>query len=295
MKKLIWGFLLLLTACSGRKNNYDATGTFEATEIMISGETPGMIIEFPVMEGSRVTKGEVMAVIDSTQLYLQKQQLLQNIIAIQANRPEISTQIAPLQEQLTKQYQEKARITNLLKADAGTQKQLDDINSAIFVLEKQIAAQENALGNSRTSTNAQVLSLRSQIAQVDDRLKKCRLVAPIDGIVIAKYAQAGELTAAGSPMLKVADMDHIHLKAYVTAAQLMDIKLGQQVEVRADFGKGNYREYRGEICWISDKSEFTPKNITTSDDRANMVYAIKVSVPNDGYLKLGLYGEIKFR
>lgn len=293
MKRTFLPLLAILTACTSQNGNYDATGTFDATEIIVSSEVAGAITEFDITEGVTVKKGEKVGVIDSTQLYLQKQQLLQNITVAEANRPAMNTQLAPLEEQLTKQIQEKKRIENLLKADAATQKQLDDINSAINVLEKQIAAQKNSLQNSLSGIDAQVEALRLQIAQLDDRLNKCIISSPIDGTVIAKYAQAGELTTAGRPLMKVADMNNVFLKAYLTSAQLMDVKLGQQVHVRADFGGGNYREYDGKIIWISDKSEFTPKNIVTSDDRANMVYAIKIAIQNDGYIKLGMYGELK--
>lgn len=294
MKRLLLPVLLLLTACSGSKSDYDATGTFDATEVIVSSEVAGTILEFNVTEGSQLEKGEVVGLIDSVQLYLQKEQLQQNIKAIEANRPVMSTQIAPLKEQLVKQRQEKTRVENLLKADAATQKQLDDINSAITVLEKQIAAQENSLNNSLAATDAQAAALKAQIAQINDRLAKCRIISPIQGVVVAKYAQAGELTSAGRPLMKVADMNNIYLKAYITSEQLTNVKLGQEVKVRADFGGGNYHDYDGKITWISDKSEFTPKNIVTSDDRANMVYAIKIAIQNDGYVKLGMYGEVKF-
>ncbi len=295
MKKIFAPLIVLLfLSCSNGKDNYDATGTFDADEVIISSEVNGAILKFPVTEGSVLSKGEEIGLIDSTQLYLQKLQLLQNIEAVEANRPAINTQVAPLKEQLTKLYQEKTRVENLLKADAATKKQLDDINSSIYVLEKQIAAQENALGNSLTGADAQAAALYTQVAQLDDRLSKCRISSPIDGTVLAKYAQEGELTSAGRPLLKVANMNNVFLKAYLTSSQLADIKLGQEVDVRADFGAGNYREYKGKISWISEKSEFTPKNILTSDDRANMVYAVKIALENDGYIKLGMYGEVKF-
>lgn len=283
-----------LFSCSDSNGGYDATGTFDATEITVSGEVAGAVLELNIMEGDKLTKGQQVGLIDSLQLHLQKQQLLQNMEAIEANRPSVDTQLAPLEEQLAKQRQEKARVENLLKAEAATGKQLDDINSAILILEKQIEAQRNSLNNAVVASNAQIAALKTQIAQLDDRLSKCRIIAPADGTVLAKYTQAGELTSAGRPLMKIADMDHIYLKAYIISSQLADIKLGQPVKVRADFGGEVYREYEGKITWISDKSEFTPKNITTSDDRANMVYAIKISVPNDGYLKLGMYGEVKF-
>ena len=295
MKKLFIPMILMIAACSSNKNPYDATGTFDATEVVVSSEVAGAIRAFNVQEGTAVEAGEVVGVIDSTQLYLQKQQLEENMKAITANRPLVSTQLAPLKEQLAKQQQEKQRIESLLKADAATQKQLDDIESSIAVLEKQIAAQEKLLTNSSVGVDAQAGALSAQIAQIEDRLLKCRIISPISGVVLAKYAQAGEVTSQGKPLMKVADMDNMYLKAYVVSSQLIDIKLGQEVSVCADFGKGNIREYTGTITWISDKSEFTPKNIVTSDDRANMVYAIKIAVPNDGYLKLGMYGGVSFK
>ena len=297
---VVWGVLsvfflsFLFFSCSRNGADYDAIGTFDATEIIVSSEVTGVILQFNITEGDKLTKGKQVGLIDSLQLHLQKQQLVQNIKVIEANRPAVSTQLAPLKEQLAKQREEKMRVENLLKAEAATQKQLDDINSSILVLEKQIRAQENLLGNAVAASDAQKSALETQIAQLNDRLAKCRIASPIDGIVLSKYMQTGELTSTGRPLMKIADMDNIHLKAYVIASQLADIKLGQTVKVRADFGGENYRNYEGKITWISEKSEFTPKNITTSDDRANMVYAIKISVQNDGYLKLGMYGGVNF-
>lgn len=180
-----------------------------------------------------------------------------------------------------------------MKADVTTEKQLDDITSAITVLEKQLDAQRSALGNSLKSIDAQIAAARAQAGQLEEQLAKCRICSPIEGTVLAKYAQAGELAVAGKPLMKVADVNNIHLKAYLVSSQLPQVKLGQKVKVYADFGGDEKREYEGTVTWISDRSEFTPKNIVTSDDRANMVYAIKIAVPNDGYLKIGMYGGIK--
>lgn len=296
-KRIGFGMLsiaLVFASCSDSLNDYDATGTFDADEIVVSSEVAGAILKLDVSEGETLAQGQTIGLIDSVQLFLQKQQLEANILAVEAGRPNIESQLAPLEEQLKKQQQEKQRVENLLKAEAATTKQLDDINSAILVLQKQLAAQRIALGNAQTSADAQTTAMRSQIAQLNDRLAKCHITAPINGTVLAQYAHTGELTSAGRPLFKLADMEHVYLKAYVTSQQLADIRLGQAVQVRADFGNKEYRSYDGKITWISDKSEFTPKNITTSDDRANMVYAIKVAVRNDGYLKLGMYGEVKF-
>lgn len=284
---------LLATGCSKDRNQYDATGNFEATEVIVSSEVNGRIIDFPITEGSAVRKGEEVGLIDSTQLHLQKLQIENNILALRSGRPDIAEQLAPLQEQLAKQERERVRIDNLMKADVTTEKQLDDITSSISVLEKQIDAQRSALGNSARSLEAQIAAAQAQLGQIEEQLSRCRITSPIDGIVIAKYAQAGELAIAGKPLMKIADLDNIYLKAYLVSSQLPLVKIGQKVKVYADFGAGERHEYEGTVMWISDRSEFTPKNIVTSDDRANMVYAVKVAVPNDGYVKIGMYGGIK--
>ena len=182
-----------------------------------------------------------------------------------------------------------------MESDAATQKQLDDAVSAVEVARKQLEAQENTLGKSVAGLDAQIAAARIQAEQISDQIARCRIMSPISGTVVAKYAQAGELAAQGRPLIKLADTDNIFLRAYLTASQLTDIKIGQKVDVSADFGAGNYRQYDGIVTWISDRSEFTPKNIVTSDDRANMVYAVKVAIKNDGYAKMGMYGEVRFK
>ncbi len=283
---------LIAVSCGGGTMKGDAMGTFDATEVIVSGEVPGRIVEFDISEGDVLEKGSVAGFIDTVQLSLQKRQLLSNIAAIESNRPDMDSQLAPYREQLAKSRQERARVESLLRANAATGKQLDDIVSAITVLEKQLAAQETAISNGLASLDAQIDALDVQVEQLDDRLSRCRIVSPISGTVLAKYAQAGELAPQGRPLMKVADMNDVYLKAYLTAGQLSRIELGQQVKVIADFGAGNLRQYEGRVTWISEKSEFTPKNVVTANDRANMVYAIKVSVVNDGYIKLGMYGQI---
>lgn len=281
------------TGCAGDRKQYDASGNFEATEVIVSSEVNGRILSFAAEEGVLLTKGEVVGVIDSTQLHLQREQLASSIRALESSRPNIAEQLAPVEEQLTKQRREKTRVENLMKADVTTERQLDDVTTAIAVLEKQLTAQRTGLHNSLSGIDAQIAAAKAQIAQLEDQITKCRITSPIDGTLIAKYAQAGELAIAGKPLMKVADVNNIYLKAYLLSSQLTDVKIGEQVKVYADFGSGNRKEYAGTITWISDKSEFTPKNIVTSDDRANMVYAVKVAVPNDGYIKIGMYGGIK--
>jgi len=294
--KLIWinfCLILLLSACGNKQHDFDATGSFEATEVIVSSEAVGRILSFNIVEGKEVTAGETLGVIDSLQLYLSKLQLMKNISSVESNKPNVSTQVAAIREQLVKQKTERTRVENLLKSDAATQKQLDDINSAIIVLERQLEAQLSTLNNSVSSLNAQSSALEIQIAQIEDRLSKCIIQSPISGTILAKYTEAGELAVAGKPLFKVADMKRIFLRAYFTSGQLADIKLGQSVKVFADFGGDNRREYKGTITWISDKSEFTPKSIQTKKDRENLVYAVKITVENDGYLKIGMYGEVQ--
>ncbi len=286
--------LIVSVSCSDNLGDYDATGTFDAEEILVSSEVAGAIVRLDVTEGDKLEQGQEVGLVDTLQLYLQRQQLKENIRALKTSLPDVSTRLAPIEEQLAKQRQEKTRVENLLKVEAATAKQLDDISSAIVVLEKQLEAERTALNKSIAGAEAQIAATELQIMQLDDRLAKCRLKAPAAGTVLSKYARAGELTAAGHPLFKLADMEHVYLKSYVTSLQLAEIRLGQEAKVRADFGEGEYRHYDGKVIHISDKSEFTPKNIYTSSDRANMVYAVKIAVENDGYLKLGMYGDVKF-
>jgi len=285
--------IFLLAGCGSNRSDFDATGSFEATEVIVSSEAIGRILSFDITEGKEVTTGEIVGVIDSLQLYLSKLQLMKNISSVESNKPNVSTQVAVIQEQLLKQQTERIRIENLLHSEAATQKQLDDINSSILVLERQLTAQLSTLNNSVSSLNAQSSALEIQIAQIEDRLSKCYIQSPISGIVLTKYAEAGELAVVGKPLFKVADMKHVYFRSYFTSGQLTDIKLGQTVTVVADFGGDNRREYKGTITWISDKSEFTPKSVQTKKDRENLVYAVKIAVENDGYIKIGMYGEVR--
>ena len=284
--------LAALTGCNKNGDRYDATGNFEATEVIVSSEVNGRIVDFDISEGDSLTAGVQVGLIDTTQMHLQKLQLESSIRALESSRPDAEEQLAPLEEQLAKQQRERRRVENLLEADVATEKQLDDITSSISILEKQLAAQRSSIDNSLESISSQIAAAEAQLAQVEDQLSKCRITSPINGTVLAKYAQAGELAIAGKPLMKVADIGNVYLKAYLVSSQLARVTIGQKVKVYADFGGGDRREYEGTIIWISDVSEFTPKNIVTADDRANMVYAVKVAVPNDGYVKIGMYGGV---
>ncbi len=286
--------LIILLAGCHHKEKFDATGTFEATEIIISSEVEGRILSLDINEGDIVNPLQVVGIIDSTQLYLKKLQLLKSVKSVSSDRPDIAKQIAATKEQLANQKTEQRRIQNLIKANAATTKQLDDINSAVIVLERQLDAQLSSLNNRTASLNAQSSSIDVQIAQVDEMLGYCKVKPYVGGTVLDKFAEEGELAVTGKPLFKIADLNKMFLRAYVTSAQLADIKLGDKVRVMAQFGGDRQRDYEGTIYWIASKNEFTPRNIQTVDERAELVYAIKIRVENDGYLKIGGYGEVFF-
>lgn len=285
--------LLLCAACTSEKA-YDATGTFEATEIIVSAEANGRIFFLDADEGTQLEKGQEVGLIDTLQLYLKKLQLVASSKSVSAQRPDIRKQIAATQEQLEKARRERQRTEQLLKAHAANRKQLDDWDAQIRIYEKQLEAQRSTLQNSTSSLNEQSASVDIQIAQTEDLLQKCHILSPIAGTILAKYAEPGELASNGKPLFKIADMEHIFLRAYITSTQLADVQLGQSVKVYADFGGQNRKEYDGSVAWIADEAEFTPKTILTDDERANQVYALKIAVRNDGTIKLGMYGEVKF-
>jgi HlyD family secretion protein len=297
VKKAKWTLLIincsLLIACGGNKNNFDASGVFEAEETIISAEATGVIRQFDLAEGQILTAGQPIGYIDSTQLFLKKKQLESQIRALLGKKPDIAVQLSSLQSQLKTAETERTRIEKLVAGDAATQKQLDDMNAQIEVLQKQIAAQKSALVISSDGINNDAEPLQIQVEQLEDQLAKCRLTSPQNGTVLAKIARVNELTAAGKPLYKIADLQNITLRAFVISAQLTQLKIGQKVKVFGDFGEKETREYEGVISWISDKSEFTPKTIQTQDERANLVYAVKIVVKNDGYLKIGMYGQVQ--
>ena len=289
---IIIASLVFLYSCGKSNEQYDASGTFEATEIMVSSEASGKILQFGAQEGELLQPGNEVVLIDTLQLFLKKQQLLSSINALQSRRPEVNKQIAAVQQQIATAKTEKQRAENLVKANAANQKMLDDINAQIVVLEKQLAAQKSTLDISNRGISEDVATMEIQVAQLDDQLLKCRIASPINGTLLVKYAQVGELAMPGKALFKVADMESMILRAYITSDQLTQLKIGQTVKVFADFGEST-REYSGTISWISGKAEFTPKTIQTKDERANLVYAVKIAVKNDGYLKIGMYGQIK--
>jgi len=305
---IFWAAILAISSCNQNKLDTDASGVFESDEVIVSAEQSGKLLSFPIKEGDTLHRGAIAGNIDMSNTVLQKQQIQATIQALQqkTTNPQPQTalvkrQLAVQQSQLAQQLREKTRTENLLKADAATQKQLDDINAQIDQLQKQIAVSEQqiALDNSNIATqNRTVFSekdpLEKSVAQIQDQINKGQIINPLSGTVLTKYALEGEMTITGKALYKIANLDTLTLRAYITGSQLTGVRLAQPVKVYTDQGSKNYKEYTGQVSWISDKSEFTPKTIQTKDERANLVYAVKIRVKNDGYLKLGMYGEVKF-
>lgn len=285
--------LIGLTSCQQSTIKPDASGTFETTEVIVSAEGTGQILDFTVEEGMLLTEGQLVGQIDSTQLYLKKLQLKANQKALLSRRPDMQKQLATLEQQLATARSEKRRIENLVKDNAVATKQLDDVNAQIALLEKQITASKSTLSTTIDGISLDNNALGIQLQQIEDQLQKCQISSPIEGTVLVKYAEQGELTGTGKALFKIGDTNHMILRAYVTNDQLSTIKIGQNVKVYADYGTDN-KEYTGTVTWISNKAEFTPKTIQTRDERANLVYALKISVNNDGYIKIGMYGDVKF-
>ncbi len=283
----------LLYSCNNEELLSDATGVFEATEVIVSSESNGKILAFNLNEGDIIMRDKALGYVDSTDLVFTKQKLIVNKKVALASLPNVSAQVEATKQEIEKQEHEKERIVRLLAGDVATQKQMDDIEAAIKILKARLRSQKSMLANSTSSVHAQMAAIDVQIEQVNNQIKKCNIHSPIDGTVLVKYAEKGELTGRGKPLFKVADVGNMFLKAYVTASQLTEIKLGQAVKVFGEFGESDNRPYDGKITWISSKSEFTPKTIQTQDERANLVYAVKIAVKNDGYLKIGMYGGFK--
>lgn len=294
LQTIAFAFLAIipLTSCN-RDIEYDASGNFEATDVTLSAESSGKILMLNVNEGDTVSAGQLIALIDTAQLHFQKEQLLFQRSASNVSRPDVSLQLASLRRELDKQIYERDRVKRLLADGAATSKQLDDVNSAIRVLEDRISAQQSTLNNNTVSINESSSAIESQIRQISDRIEDCKITSPTGGTILTKYCEPGEYAIPGKPLVKIADLGKIYLRAYFTSAQLADIKLGQQVTVTANFGGDKLYDYPGTVTWISSESEFTPKNIQTQDSRSNLVYAVKIAVKNDGRLKIGGYGNVK--
>jgi HlyD family secretion protein len=294
IKIMAIAFLAILMSCKNKTLEYDASGAFESVETIVSTEATGTLLQFNVEEGQTLTANQFIGYVDSAQLYFKKQQLEAQIGSTVSQLPDIPVQVAALQEQLKEAIKNRDRYQNMFKSNAATQQQLDDANTNVDVIKRQIDAMKSTLGISSKTITKDVTPLQKQIDQINDQLIKCRIINPIHGTVLTKYAEDHEVVSPGKALYKIAETDTLILRAYITGSQLTNVKLGQLIKVRSDQGENKYREYAGTIYWISDKSEFTPKTIPTKDERADLVYAIKVRVVNDGFLKIGMYGEAKF-
>ena len=296
MKKLITmaSAAILLAACGNSEKEYDATGTFEATETTISAEQNGTLLTFAINEGDEIEAGCEVGLIDTTQTWLKLQQVQATQAVYQSQKPDIEKQTSATRQQLAKAQAEQQRYKELVADGAAPSKMLDDATNQVQVLQRQLAAQLSSLSTNTNALSKQMAATEVQIDQLRDQLRKCHIKAPLKGTVLEKYAERGEFVAIGKPLFKMADMEQVYIRAYVTSAQLQSIRTGQQVKVFADYGDGKKQEYDGTVSWISSRSEFTPKTILTDDERADLVYAVKVRVKNDGFIKIGMYGEVKF-
>jgi HlyD family secretion protein len=303
---LFWA-AIFLTACSGKQDEYDASGNFEADETIVSSQQTGQLLRFTVKEGDTLRMGEAVGQIDVTGATLQMEQAQASIHALHEKTTDpgprlelVKKQLVVQQAQLDQQLREKTRTENLVKADAATQKQLDDINAGIDQLQKQInvtkqqlSVEQTNIANQNRSVLSEASPLEKSVAEYQDQIRKGMIINPVGGTVLTSFALEGEMATVGKALYKIADLDTLTLRAYITGTQLPQIRLGQSIPVRIDAGNKSYKQYPGTLDWISDKSEFTPKTIQTKDERANLVYAIKVRVKNDGFLKIGMYAEIK--
>lgn len=293
MKRVIYILATIVAVSCSNEADYDAQGTFEATEVVISAEGTGRILNFDIVEGEAIESNSTVGAIDSLQLHLQREQLKAQQVALLSSRPDKEKQVASLRSQIAKQRAELQRVENMLRDGAATTKQRDDIEAQIDILEGQLSATLSTIDNNTSTINENAAALEAQIAALDDRIAKCRISSAVDGTVLVKYAEEGEFTTVGKPLMKVANLEDIYLRAYFTSDQLSKVNLGNEVTVTANFGGDERYDYKGRVAWISAESEFTPKSIQTKDSRANLVYAVKIAVKNDGRLKIGLAGEVK--
>ena len=293
-KMMLAGAALIMAACGGSEKDYDATGTFEATETTVFAEQSGALLSFDVNEGDMIEAARQVGLIDTTQTWLKIQQLGATKEVYQSQKPDMERQIAATRQQLAKARQDEQRYRELVADGAVPSKMFDDASNQVKVLQRQLDAQISSLSTNTRALDKQTAAADVQIDQLRDMLRKCHVVTPTKGTVLEKYVERGEFVGVGKPLFKIADTQDMYMRAYVTSAQLQDIKLGQKVKVFADYGDNQRKEYAGTVSWISSRSEFTPKTILTDDERADLVYAVKIAIKNDGYVKIGMYGEVKF-
>lgn len=292
MKKIVWIALVSLgmIACTTNNDKSDAYGNFESTEVMVSALAQGEILFLDLEEGDVLHKGATVGLIDTLDLWLKRNQMIVSKEAVRTGLITIDAQMDVQLQQRKNLMVDKDRLEKLFKDGAATQKQLDDINGGIDLIDAQLAATKSQ----KQKIQAEIQSLDASIEQVNEALSKCNIIVPSSGTVLTKYAEAGEVAAMGRPLFKLADMEHMKLKVYVSGDQIPHIKIGQKVEVEIDENKTENRSIEGSIIWVSSSAEFTPKTIQTKDERVNLVYAVKVLVKNDGSLKIGMPGEVNF-
>ena len=297
MKKLmiVAAGLAVLASCGNKEKEYDATGVFEATETTVFAEQSGALMTFDINEGDVIVQGKEVGLIDTTQIWLKILQAGATKQVYQSQKPDMEKQIAATRQQLAKALQDQQRYKELVADGAAPSKMLDDATNQVAVLQKQLDAQISALNTQLSTLNSQLSTVDVQADQLRDQLRKCHITTPMVGTVLEKFVERGEFVATGKPLFKLADTENMFIRAYVTSAQLQNIKVGQKAKVFADYGDGQKKEYEGTVSWISSRSEFTPKTIQTDDERADLVYALKVAIKNDGYVKIGMYGEVKFQ
>ena len=288
------GAALIMAACGGSEKDYDATGTFEATETTVFAEQSGALLSFDVNEGDMIEAARQVGLIDTTQTWLKIQQLGATKEVYQSQKPDMERQIAATRQQLAKARQDEQRYRELVADGAVPSKMFDDASNQVKVLQRQLDAQISSFSTNTRALDKQTAAADVQIDQLRDMLRKCHVVTPTKGTVLEKYVERGEFVGVGKPLFKIADTQDMYMRAYITSAQLQDIKLGQKVKVFADYGDNQRKEYAGTVSWISSRSEFTPKTILTDDERADLVYAVKIAIKNDGCVKIGMYGEVKF-
>lgn len=292
--KLLFGIAAVLTACNSGDKEYDATGTFEATETTVAAEQAGTLLTFSLEEGDNIEVGTEVGLIDTTQLWLKISQTEASKAVYQSQKPDQEKQIAATRQQLAKARTEQQRYKELVTDGAAPSKMLDDASNQVQVLQRQLDAQVSALQTSTNALSRQMDAADVQVRQLRDQLLKCHIKSPVGGTVLEKYVERGEYVTPGKPLFKIGDVRHMYLRAYITSAQLKNVKTGQKVKVFADYGGGQKKEYVGTVTWISSRSEFTPKTILTDDERADLVYAVKIAIETDGYVKIGMYGEVRF-
>ena len=291
MKNTFYLILLLILALACNRNDRsDAYGNFEAIEVIVSSQANGQLISLTIEEGMDVSLGDTIGLIDTIDLSLKKEQLISQEGVLLARLKNFDSQVRVQEQQRKNLLVDKERVANLLKDGAATQKQMDDITGGLDLLEQQILA----TGVQKEAARAEMATLDAQVRQVEETLSKCFIISPLSGTVLVKFAEAGEITTMGKPVCKIANLDALELKVYISGDQLPYLKIGQTVEVLIDRNQKEFAKLQGTVSWISSKAEFTPKTIQTKKERVNLVYAAKVRVPNDGTLKIGMPGEINF-